>query len=110
MLSNLTVEEINNGLMLLAGMVGSASLIGKVLTNSMNKKIEEQFVVANRNIEKVDKKVDNLSEEIKDVKKDMNMVMKTEHIMLKHLVKKNSSGEMGSVLDEFDNYIIENRK
>lgn len=83
----------------------------KQVLNEVTKGIlTEMYLISGSVIEKVDKKVDNLSEEIKDVKKDMNMVMKTEHIMLKHLVKKNSSGEMDSVLDEFDNYIIENRK
>lgn len=120
MLGDLTITELNEGLLLLVSIIGGATAIGKFYSNSMKKVIKEQsledeqkinnkFDEINLNINRVKQDVEKLSTEVKSVKKDVNMVMKTEHIMLKHIVKKNSTSEMGNVLDEFDEYIIERK-
>ncbi len=120
MLGDLTITELNEGLLLLLSIIGSATAIGKAYSNSMKKVIKEQsledekkinewFDELSANVGEVKQDVEKVSDEVKSLKKDVNMVMKTEHTMLKHMTKGNNSGEMNSVLDEFDDYIIERK-
>ena len=101
------LNEVSGVMTMIAGMIGSGIVIMGILLKifkHLNKKENENLVKA---LNDIISSVNSLETKVDGMKDDIKMVMKTEHIMLKHLVTKNSTGELKNTLQEFDLYIIE---
>lgn len=117
MLGDLTITELNEGLILLVSMIGGATAIGKFYSSSMKKAIKEQsledekkindkFDEINSNINGVKHDVENLSKQLKKVDSDTNTLKKSTKAMLKHMVYNNHVAEMQDELDSFENKMM----
>lgn len=117
MFGDLTVTELNEGIILLVSTIGGATAIGKFYSNSMKKVIKEQSLEDEKkindkfdeiilNISGIKQDVENLSKQLKKVDSDTNTLKKATKAMLKHMVYNNHVAEMQDELDNFENKMM----